>query len=329
MIHDLPKLILALSLIVGIGAVMGILVLVMKNKPESSVQPVKEVIEEQKKPDVTADWKIYESKKYGFSVKYPSDWKFSESEYNRVARIRLEYADDKEKFTNISIGSMPSFDDDKGRMITFEEMTEEIRKSFIQNATDPDSFKEKNIAIDKTPAYSVSVIKDGKYANGNFVLKEDEVFVILCSSENVENNSCVSVLNDLFSTVKFIEKVKTAFLGINTREVSSLTDKEKAIVRLPKDLEYGALILSEKLIDDLDWFPQSIGNGIIAGSPAEAAGLRAGDVVLEMNGEKAVDLEVIKEKYSPGDKLILKILRGGEYFEAEIVLAEFPESLKQ
>jgi len=62
------------------------------------------------------------------------------------------------------------------------------------------------MVIGNITAYNLSSTKDGKYTNGSFVLRENDVFAILCATENIENNPCTSVLDDMISTLRFIEK---------------------------------------------------------------------------------------------------------------------------
>ncbi|MFA6096276.1 MAG: PDZ domain-containing protein [Candidatus Paceibacterota bacterium] len=339
--QNLPKTILALSLIVGIGAILGIMMYLIEYRPYINLEPESgsgldqsldagdEVAIASPEISVTKDWKIYESKKYGFSVKYPPDWKVSENTRNRIALFNLDYTDNEGNYSNISIGSMPSFDPDRNREITFEEMTEDLKRSFVEGVVGSDNIEERNIVIGNITAYNLSSTKDGKYTNGSFVLRENDVFAVLCATENIEDNPCTSVLNDMISTLRFMEKSKPAFIGVNIKEVSILTEDDRVKVGLPKELDYGVLILSDDLVNDLDWVPQSIGDGIVDGSPAESAGLQAGDVILEVNGEQVMELEGIMEKYSPGDKIVLKVLKNGEQIETEVTLAEFPESLNQ
>lgn len=60
------------------------------------------------------------------------------------------------------------------------------------------------------------------------------------------------------------------------------------------------------------------------GSPAEEAGLKRYDVILEVNGRKvksAEELPDIISTYSPGSKVKLKILRDGKTIEKQVTLA--------
>ena len=64
---------------------------------------------------------------------------------------------------------------------------------------------------------------------------------------------------------------------------------------------------------------------VTSGSPAEKAGLKEGDIILEFSGEKITtdnSLSKIIMKYNPGDKITLKILRNGQEKMVEATLAE-------
>ena len=70
---------------------------------------------------------------------------------------------------------------------------------------------------------------------------------------------------------------------------------------------------------------QQGGSVIYPGSPAEKAGLKEEDIILEFNGEKITSensLSKIIMKYSPGDKITLKILRDGKEKIFEVNLSE-------
>ena len=62
---------------------------------------------------------------------------------------------------------------------------------------------------------------------------------------------------------------------------------------------------------------------IRAGSPAEKAGLKAGDVMIEFDGKEVNNLSdytyLLRSK-KPGDEVLVKALRGGETIEAKVLL---------
>lgn len=64
---------------------------------------------------------------------------------------------------------------------------------------------------------------------------------------------------------------------------------------------------------------------ITSGSAAEKAGLKEGDIILELNGEKITEKNTLSKiimKYGPGDKITLKILRDKAEKIIEAVLGE-------
>jgi serine protease Do len=110
-----------------------------------------------------------------------------------------------------------------------------------------------------------------------------------------------------------IEQIKTLgeivypFLGIRYQLVNPEIKKERDL-----SVDYGALIVG--------------GEGepaITSGSAAEKAGLKEGDIVLEFDNQKINlknSLAKIIMGYSPEDKIVLKILRGEEEINIEVVL---------
>lgn len=67
---------------------------------------------------------------------------------------------------------------------------------------------------------------------------------------------------------------------------------------------------------------------ITPGSPAEEVGLKKKDIVLEINGEKIEEENSLAEillKYNPEDEITLKILRGDQELEINLILTERPE----
>lgn len=67
--------------------------------------------------------------------------------------------------------------------------------------------------------------------------------------------------------------------------------------------------------------------GVIAGGPADKAGLKAGDIITEVNGKKLTDgvtLQDEGQKYKVGDKIQLKYFRGKEEKTVEVTLEKRP-----
>ncbi|MGC9031518.1 MAG: S1C family serine protease [Minisyncoccia bacterium] len=116
--------------------------------------------------------------------------------------------------------------------------------------------------------------------------------------------------------IKTIGKIIYPWLGVRYILINQEV-KEKYHLTI----DYGALIVKNEENNE---------PGVIPGSPAEKAGLKEGDIILELNGEKITSqnsLSKIITKYSPGDNVTLKVLRDKKTFEISVVLVERPESL--
>ena len=109
--------------------------------------------------------------------------------------------------------------------------------------------------------------------------------------------------------VKTLGKIVYPFLGIRYVLITEEIQKNN---ELPVD--YGVLIIR--------------GQGepaIVAGSVAEKAGLKEGDIILEFNEEKITTENTLAKiiiRYSPGDEVSLKILRGEEEKIINVVVGE-------
>jgi serine protease Do len=82
-------------------------------------------------------------------------------------------------------------------------------------------------------------------------------------------------------------------------------------------VEYGALIGTA----------DGSGQAVFAGSPAEAAGLQAGDIIVAINGEQLTadsDLSTLILPHSPGDTITLRVLRDNSAREVQVTLGELP-----
>jgi serine protease Do len=111
--------------------------------------------------------------------------------------------------------------------------------------------------------------------------------------------------------VKTLGRISYPYMGVRyiilNKEISKARDIE---------VDYGALIVG----DDEP--------AVVDGSPAQRAGIKEGDVILEINGEKITEdnsLAKIISKYNPFESLNLKILRDGQEIYLNIILGEWEE----
>lgn len=105
-------------------------------------------------------------------------------------------------------------------------------------------------------------------------------------------------------------KIKKPFLGVRY----FILNKEIAkINKLP--VEYGALIVREALGE----------KAIVQGSPADKAGLKEYDIILECDGKRIDEenplIEVL-QKHKIGGEALLKILRDGKEINIKVILEE-------
>jgi serine protease Do len=113
--------------------------------------------------------------------------------------------------------------------------------------------------------------------------------------------------------IKTLGKIVYPFLGVR---YILITEKIKEKNNLP--VNYGAWIIKGNQGE----------SAIYPNSAAEKAGLKENDIILEFNNEKITidnSLAKIIQKYDPGDKVVLKILRGKEEKIIQATLGERSE----
>jgi S1-C subfamily serine protease len=67
--------------------------------------------------------------------------------------------------------------------------------------------------------------------------------------------------------------------------------------------------------------------GVVAGGPAAVAGLRPGDILLTVDGERVEDVEALLRRVTdldPGSTLMVSGLRNGRPFELRVTVSERP-----
>jgi len=114
--------------------------------------------------------------------------------------------------------------------------------------------------------------------------------------------------------VQTLGKISYPYLGVRYVILDAQTAKDKNL-----SVDYGALVSKGTDASQL---------AVAPGSPAEKAGIKEGDVILEMGGEK-VDkdntLSKIISKYNPSQSVDFKILRDGKEITVTVVLGEWKQ----
>src|SRR6056297_3363014 len=133
-------------------------------------------------------------------------------------------------------------------------------------------------------------------------------------AENIGFALPIDEIKDIVEDVKQEGRIIRPWLGVRyillNKEVAEANNLE---------VDYGALILRGERRTDL---------AVIPGSPADKAGLKENDIILEVEGEKINSNNTLVEvinRYDPGEKLGLKILRQGEEKKVEVELGERDE----
>jgi S1-C subfamily serine protease len=108
------------------------------------------------------------------------------------------------------------------------------------------------------------------------------------------------------------EELVRPWIGIYYTSLTPALADENSV-----DVDYGALIGTNDGADPV--FP---------GSPAESAGLEAGDVITALNGDMIgadSDLSMLILPYGPGDTITLTVLRDGASLQIDVTLGELPD----
>lgn len=137
---------------------------------------------------------------------------------------------------------------------------------------------------------------------------------IVSGAQNIGFAIPINRAIDMLEKVKKKGKIQVPFIGIRYIIITPEIAKSRG---LPVD--YGALIEGSGSIP-----------GVVPQSPAAKAGLKEGDIVLEIDGEKITkenSLVSLILKKDVGQKIKLKVLREGKILDIELILAERPENL--
>lgn len=125
----------------------------------------------------------------------------------------------------------------------------------------------------------------------------------------------INQVKPALESVKKFGKIVRPVLGVS----HEILTKERAAELKIKDIDYGALIIGDRSKKEF---------GVVDGSPAEKAGLKLDDIILEVDGEKVTSentLQTIVQKHQPGDTIKLKVWRDEKTFEVSVMLDERKE----
>lgn len=136
---------------------------------------------------------------------------------------------------------------------------------------------------------------------------------VAAGAENIGFAIPINKAKTALASVQKSGKIIYPFLGVRYTLITKDRAEEE---KLPKD--YGVLIADGPAGE----------TAIVPGSPAEKAGLKKGDIILEIQGERidqSHSLASVIQKYGVGDTISLKLFRDGKEIELKATLAERKE----
>ena len=145
-------------------------------------------------------------------------------------------------------------------------------------------------------------------------LKGEVIGINVATASGAQNVGFAIPINQAkkaIESVKSSGKITVPYVGVRYMMVTADLAKSKKL-----SVDYGALVNGG-----------SDGPAVIKNSPAYKAGIKDGDIILEINGKKVEDgnsLSSLTQEYNIGDTIALKILRSGKEIDLKVTLAERP-----
>ncbi|MFH1188077.1 MAG: trypsin-like peptidase domain-containing protein, partial [bacterium] len=137
------------------------------------------------------------------------------------------------------------------------------------------------------------------------------VNVAVASAQNIGFSLPVNDIKKCLQEVEKTGKIMRPMLGFRYTLINKALQEQ-----LKLSVDYGALIAKGQEAADL---------AVIPGGPADKAGLKEGDIILEINAVKITpenNLAKILNKYNVGDEIGLRVLRDGKEIIVKVVLEE-------
>lgn len=134
---------------------------------------------------------------------------------------------------------------------------------------------------------------------------------IVQGAQNIGFAIPINDVKNIYESVKEFGRIVRPWLGVRYVPINEFIAEQNSL-----DVDYGALVIRGETMADL---------AVIPGSPADKAGLKENDIILELNGEKIdADNPLAKAiaRHKPGDQVKLKILSQGNEKTLEATLDE-------
>ncbi|MFH0820208.1 MAG: trypsin-like peptidase domain-containing protein [Candidatus Peregrinibacteria bacterium] len=152
-------------------------------------------------------------------------------------------------------------------------------------------------------------------SGGPLVNLEGEVIgintAIAANAQGIGFAISINDVKNVIQSVKEHGKIVRPYLGVRFMVLDEVKAKELQI-----DVKGGALLTGDEAKGEF---------AVVPGSPAEKAGLKIKDVILEVDGEQITPeqpLHVLISQKKPGDTITLSVWRSGETIEVKVKLEE-------
>jgi serine protease Do len=135
-------------------------------------------------------------------------------------------------------------------------------------------------------------------------------------SEGIGFAISIDSIKSVLDSVRKTGKIVRAYLGIRTQTI------DKSLQQIDNlSVDYGAFVVA-----GTNPITQP---AVATGSPADKAGIKAGDIILEINGERIDSNHPLPSriaKYQVGDSVTVKLQRAGKEQTMKVTLGELPQS---
>ena len=162
-----------------------------------------------------------------------------------------------------------------------------------------------------------AAINEGNSGGPLLNLKGEVIGVNTAMASGAQNIGFVLPINIAkrdIGQVKNTGKITYPYVGVYYTIVNDQVAQDNKL-----SVNYGAWIT----VDNSQTGTNTV--SVIAGSPAQKAGLKDQDIVLEVNGEKITQSNTLSQiiaKYNPNDKVALKVQRGTGTIELDLTLGD-------
>lgn len=124
----------------------------------------------------------------------------------------------------------------------------------------------------------------------------------------------INNIKQIIASVKQYGRIVRPYLGVRYILLNEQIQKANSL-----PVSYGAFLVRGRSLAEL---------AVIPGSPADKAGLKENDIILNVNGEKIsedVSLSKLLSKYKISEVVSMKVLRQGKEMNVNVTLEEFKE----